>query len=62
MLKTRVTLGNIYRILLDLIRGLTFVTLKDFPHQCSCFLFSYPITAASRLNFGSLALSVWPVS
>ena len=36
MLKTRVTLGNISRVLLNLIKGLVFVIFKDSsPSQCS---------------------------
>ena len=74
MLKTRVTLGNISRVSSNLIKRLISVMFKDClpppAPQCSCswhshflyFLFSSPITAASRLNFCSLALSVWSVS
>ena len=75
MLKTRVTLGNISRVLLNLTKRLIFAIYKDsssFPMlkqlrmlkqlKQSYFLFSSPIMAASHLNFCSLALSVWLVS
>ena len=57
MVKTRVTLGNICRVLLNLIRRLIFVIFKDSSHSM------FPqLTAASHPNFCSLALSVWIVS
>ena len=68
MLKTRVTLGNISRVLLNLTKRLIFAMFKDsssflmFKQLQSYFLFSSPITAASCLNFCSLALSVWLAS
>ena len=65
MLKTRVTLGNISRALLNLIKRSIFLMFKDsFPsvHAVNSYLlFSSPITAASCLNC-FLALSVWLLS
>ena len=67
MLKTRVTLENISLALLNLIKRFIFVMFKVFFPQRSrslhsYFLFSSPITAASRLSFCTLTLPVWLVS
>ena len=68
MLKTLVIPQNISHALLNIIKGLISAMFKDsFPSQClrsqhSYFLFCSPITATSRFNFCSLALSVWVVS
>ena len=53
------------RVLLSLTKRLICVILKDsYPSQCHAIKIhvSSPITAASGLNFCSLALSVWLVS
>ena len=68
MLKTRVTLGNISCVLLNLFKRLIFAMFKESsPSQCSCsyysyFFFSSTITATSHFNFCSRALSVQFVS
>ena len=61
MLKTRVTLGNTSRILLNLTERLIFVMFKDSSPLSQCsrsqqsyFLFRSSIMAASRLNYCSL--------
>ena len=67
MLKTRKTLRNIPPVLLNRIKKLIFVMFKDyyflpmFTQLTFIFIFSSPIMAATRLNFCSLALSVWLV-
>ena len=65
ILTTRVALGTIALVLLNQIKRFIFVMFKLLPQMFTqlifIFLFSSPITTASRLNFRCLAISVWLV-